>query len=97
MKISLSIDPTALETGNTEADVMDEGLYLTAIQEAVEREFPDAKWSCLQRGYRQGDAWLRVWGDDGKESETLTEKVGEIIEAIDTTDESLYSDLDEAD
>jgi len=87
-RISISVDPTDLETGNQESDVMDESLYLAAIRTAVLARWPDAKITCLQVGLRQSDEWCRLNGADSDE-------VCDVVDSIDTTDEALYPTLDE--
>jgi len=86
-KISISIDPTDMETGPNDGDVLDEAAYLSAIREAIEDRWPNARIICLQVGYSQGDGWYRLDGADSDE-------VRECVSAIDTSDEALYPATD---
>jgi hypothetical protein len=79
--ISISICPTRLEAGN--GDVLDEDSYLDAIRQAVADNWTNARITCLQIGYDQGDDWARL---NGRESRELYE----MIDSIDTTDPALY-------
>lgn len=83
MDIRISICPTNMEVGS-EGDLLDEEAYLSAIRDAVESRWPDATISCLQVGYWQGDEWFAL---DGQRSD----EVREIVEGIDTSDETLYA------
>ena len=80
MRISISIDSVDMEIGD---DVLDEDAYLNRIRAAVNESFPGAVITCLQVGYRQGDAWTQI---NGKHSDELLS----VIQRIDTSDESLY-------
>jgi hypothetical protein len=68
-RISISICPTELEF--TDGSRYDEQTLLDAIREFVTRRHPDATITTLQVGYRQGDAWARVDGDDEAGGELL--------------------------
>lgn len=81
MRIDISICPTNLESG-TDGEIMDSDLYLAAIEELVATEYPDA-WVETQIGYRQGDEWFRI---DGDEDDALLA----LVLSLDTSDESLY-------
>ena len=86
-KISISIDPVNMEAGPNEGDVLDETAYLAAIRQAVETRWPNARITCLQVGYNQGDEWFRLNGAD-------SEEVRECVCEIDTSDEALYPAID---
>ena len=78
-KISISIDPTDL------FDDMDGEALLGAIREAINRDWPETKITCLQIGHSQGDGWSTV---NGRQNERLDAT----LDTVDWTDESLYSE-----
>jgi len=83
-RISISICPTELECGDG-ATLRDEEKTLEAIRQFALAAYPDAKFTTLQVGYRQGDSWSRVNGDE--------DVGGELIDAFwdsHGSDESLY-------
>jgi len=62
-RISISICPTELEFPN--GDMYEEHALLDAIRKFADEHFPEgARFSTLQIGYRQGDAWTKVDGDE---------------------------------
>ena len=73
MDISISICPTDLEVGS-EGHMYDESKLLPAIREFIEARFGKAaNITCLQVGFRQGDNWARIDGDDEAGGELLEE------------------------
>lgn len=87
MNISISICPTSLEYAN--GDTYDHELLLEAIREFIEKKHPSATISCLQIGYRQGDEWARVAGDE----DVGDELIGEFFEQH-GSDEDLFEETD---
>jgi hypothetical protein len=62
-RISISLCPTGLEFAN--GDMYDAGKVLAAIRAFAAAHFPEgARFSTLQYGHRQGDAWAQVDGDE---------------------------------
>ena len=62
-RISISICPTDLEFAN--GDLYDADKVLEAIRSFAAEHFPEgARFSALQYGHRQGDAWAKVDGDE---------------------------------
>jgi hypothetical protein len=62
-RISISICPTTLEFAS--GDMYDGDKVLDAIREFAAEHFPEgAAFSTLQIGYRQGDDWAKVDGDE---------------------------------
>ena len=69
MNVSISICPTELEFDD--GSRYDEQALLDAIREFVTKRHHGATITTLQVGYRQGDAWARVDGDDEAGGELL--------------------------
>ena len=59
-EIDISICPTDLHCGD---DLRDADLVLNAVRQFAQREYPGARISCVQIGYRQGHSWARIDGD----------------------------------
>jgi hypothetical protein len=61
-RISISICPTALQYDN--GDTYDSDKLLDAIRLFTLTRHPDATFTTLQIGHRQGDEWAKVDGDE---------------------------------
>lgn len=68
-RISISIDPTDLEF--PDGTRYDEEKLLASIRAYALTVYPDATFTTLQIGYRQGDCWERVNGDRGLGSDLM--------------------------
>lgn len=91
MNVSISICPTSMEFAS--GDRYSEPALLNAIRQFVMKRHPNARITCLQVGYRQGDEWARVDGDD----EAGCELMQEFWAATDTSDESLFEGNESSD
>jgi hypothetical protein len=67
-RIDISIDPVNLEI---DGYLYDQDALLDAIRDYVLARHPDAHFATLQIGYRQGDGWARIDGDDEAGGELL--------------------------
>ncbi len=79
MKISISLCPTMMEVNG---DIRKEDVVLELIKRAVTEVYPLAKIT-TQVGYRQGDEWYMINGQD-------SEKLQYLVSELDWSDESLY-------
>ena len=61
-RISISICPTAMQYAN--GDTYDSDKLLAAIRLFAITRHPDATFTTLQIGHRQGDEWAKVDGDE---------------------------------
>ena len=85
MRVSISICPTEMESGN-QGDLYDKEALLDAIREFVAGRLGEsAEVTCLQVGHRQGDGWAKIDGDE-EAGEALMEAFWEEH----GTDESLF-------
>lgn len=92
MNVSISICPTSMEFAN--GDRYSETALLDAIRQFVMKRHPQARITCLQVGYRQGDEWARIDGDD----EAGDELMQEFWAATDGgSEESLFEDKESSD
>lgn len=62
MTIDISLCPTSLDYNN--GNSLDAIAVLDAIRAFISRTYPHARIACLQVGFRQGDEWATVDGDD---------------------------------
>ena len=61
-RISISIDPSDLQLHD--GSLYDEEKLLAAIRAYALIVYPDATFTTLQVGHRQGDCWSRINGDE---------------------------------
>jgi hypothetical protein len=87
-RISISICPTALQYDN--GDTYDSDKLLDAIRLFTLTRHPDATFTTLQIGHRQGDEWAKVDGDE----EAGADLLWAFFDAH-GTDEDLFVDDDE--
>jgi hypothetical protein len=71
MTVSISICPTSMEF--PDGSRYDEDLLLDAIRAFVNKRHPEARITCLQVGYRQGDEWAKIGGDEEAGNEFMQE------------------------
>jgi hypothetical protein len=69
--ISISICPTQMEFND--GSLYDEDALLDAIRRFILGRHPGATIATLQIGYRQGDAWAKVNGDEEAGRELLAD------------------------